>query len=117
MPSNISYSQVGDYLRPNIALSEPKDTKPLDKYGRMRKAYLKNHRLILYNQLLLTEKLYPHLRDIQRVAQQRLDVIISHFVQRNPPPNKSTDQMGWVAHMKALHHTAEAIVISELVYK
>ena len=49
MPLNITYSQVGDYLLPNIALSEPNDAEPLNKYGRMRKAYLKNHHLILYN--------------------------------------------------------------------
>ena len=58
MENNLTYTRNGDYLIPDLKLSEQPE-KPLGKYGRMRKAYLKEHRPILYNQLLMSEKLYP----------------------------------------------------------
>ena len=60
MENNLTYTRNGDYLIPDLKLTEQPE-KPLGKYGRMRKAYLKEHRPLIYNQLLLTEKLYPHL--------------------------------------------------------
>ena len=72
MENNLTYIQSGDYLIPDLRLSE-QPQKPLGKYGRMRKAYLKQHRPILYNQLLMTEKLYPHLLEIDETAQSRLE--------------------------------------------
>ena len=61
MANNLEYTQNGDYLFPNLALSET-ETKPLGKYGRMRKKYLQEHRPVLWNQMILSETLYPHLR-------------------------------------------------------
>ena len=60
----INYIPVGDYLLPAIKLSDPPDTPPLGRYGKMHKAYLREHRPILYNQLLLTERLYPLCREV-----------------------------------------------------
>jgi len=75
--SEISYTRVGDYLLPNITLSDPPPelTKPLSKYGRMHKAYIREHRPILYNQLLLSERLYPLCREIDEAAAKRLATI------------------------------------------
>jgi len=73
----IEYIQCGDYLLPNIRLNEPPPglAEPLGKYARMRRAYLKEHSPILYNQLLLSERLFPHLREIDEAAQSRLTAI------------------------------------------
>ena len=69
MENNLTYTRNGDYLIPDLSLSEqPK--KPLGKYGRMRKAYLKEHRPLIYNHLLMSEKLYPHLLEIERDGEQ-----------------------------------------------
>jgi hypothetical protein len=78
--NEITYTQVGDYLLPNITLSEPPNAEPLGRYGRMRRAFLREHRPILYNQLLITEKLFPHLRETEEAAQTRLDTIPDHEV-------------------------------------
>ena len=69
----ITYTQHGYYLFPNIRLNEspPEIALPLGKYGLLRKKYLKEHRSIMYNTLLLTEKLYPHLRDVDDIARER----------------------------------------------
>ena len=63
MNNPMTYIQNGDYLIPDLKLSQQSE-KTLGKYGRMRKTYLKEHRPILYNQMLLSEKLYPHLLEI-----------------------------------------------------
>ena len=64
--SELTYSRNGDYLIPDLTITEP--IRSIGKYGRMRKAYLKEHRRILYNSLLLSEKLYPHLLEIEQTA-------------------------------------------------
>ena len=70
--SSLTYTQNGDYLIPNLVL-DPAPSKPLGKYGRMRKAYLKEHRPLIYNQLLMSEKLYLHLLEIDETANSRLE--------------------------------------------
>ena len=69
MENNLTYTRNGDYLIPNLTLSE-QPSEPLGKYGRMRKAYLKEHRPLIYNQLLMSEKLYPHLLEIDKDSEQ-----------------------------------------------
>ena len=114
--SKITYTKAGDYLLPNIALSETWEAEPLAKYGMIRKRYLKEHRPISYGRMLLSEKLYPHCREIQQQANERLDSLMGHLTEHNPPPNKAVDGLAWAAHMGMLHHTAEEIIFSELVY-
>jgi hypothetical protein len=71
----ITYSRVGDYLIPNIKLSDPPNAKPLGRYGRLHRDYLREHRPILYNRLLLSERLYPFCREIDEAAAHRLRTI------------------------------------------
>ena len=73
MSNNITYTRVGDYLIPDITLSEPPPelTEPLGRYGRMHRAFLREHRPILYTELLLTERLFPLLREIDEAANER----------------------------------------------
>jgi hypothetical protein len=82
--NTITYTQIGDYLIPNIVLQEkpPPDGygEPLGRYARMRRAYLREHRTIFYNTLLLTERLFPHLRDIDITANERRERGVSEEV-------------------------------------
>jgi len=71
----LSYTQVGDYLLPNIRLNESPDAPPLGRYGMMHKAYLKEHKPTLYSQLLLSERLYPLCREVDEAAVNRLRTI------------------------------------------
>jgi hypothetical protein len=71
----ISYTRHSDYLLPNIVLSDPPDAPPLGRYGRKRRAFLKEHRTAVYASLLLSERLYPHLRETDEAAAHRLAVI------------------------------------------
>ena len=71
----ITYTRVGDYLIPDITLREkpPPDGygEPLGRYARMRRTFLREHRTIFYNTLLLSEQLFPHLRDVDETANER----------------------------------------------
>jgi len=71
----ITYTVCGDYLLPDIRLSDPPNAPPLGRYGRKRRVFLKEHRPALYAKLLLSERLYPHLREIDEAAAHRLAVI------------------------------------------
>jgi len=74
-PMKITYTRVGDYLLPDITLREkpPLDgyVEPLGRYARMRRAYLREHYPIFYNTLLLSERLYPHLQEVDETANER----------------------------------------------
>ena len=71
--TEIHYAQAGDYQLPLLTLPQTDDTEPLGKYGRMRLAYLKNQRPVLYNRMLLNGTLWPHLQDVQKTACEWLE--------------------------------------------
>ena len=75
--SEIHYTQVGDYQLPLLTLSQTDEAEPLGKYSRMRLAYLKNQRPVLYNQMLLNGTLWPHLQEVQRTASEQAERTIS----------------------------------------
>ena len=117
MKNNLTYTQNGDYLIPDLSLSEQR-SKPLGKYGRMRKAYLKEHRPLIYNQLLLTEKLYPHLIEIDETAQSRLEQMMPQLAKDAGATEqlKASDPMRWVGLMNTCKAQAEEILMAELIH-
>lgn len=116
MKNPMTYIQNGDYQIPDLKLSE-QPTKPLSKYGRMRKTYLKEHRPILYNQLLMSEKLYPHLLEIDRTANSRLEQLMPELAQAAGVTEelKARDMMQWVGLMNSCKAQAEEILLAELI--
>ncbi|WP_439733208.1 TnpV protein, partial [Faecalibaculum rodentium] len=116
MNNTLTYIQNGDYLIPNLQLTEQPET-PLGKYGRMRKTYLKEHRPILYNRLLMSEKLYPHLLEIDRTANSRLEQLMPKLAQAAGVTEelKARDMMQWVGLMNSCKAQAEEILLAELI--
>ena len=110
--NELTYRQTGDYLIPNLTLSEQEE-KPLGKYGRMRKTYLKEHRPILWNQLLLSENLYPHLREIDATANRRMEQMLPELMKRSGVTEalKAQDPMTWVGMMNNLKAQADEIIL------
>jgi hypothetical protein len=68
---DIEYIQSGDYLLPAITLSDPPDAPPIGRYGKMRRAFLREHCSIEYNKLVLSEQLFPHLRTVDAICDER----------------------------------------------
>ena len=71
----ITYTAIGDYLLPDIFLSDPPDAPPLGRYGMMHKTYLREEKPTLYASLLLSERLYPLCREVDEAAAHRLATI------------------------------------------
>ena len=113
----LTYTQCGAYLIPNLVLADTQEYH-IGKYGRMRRAYLKDHRPALYSTLLLTEKLFPHLAEIDAACKTRLEIIEAEMMCREGVTEalKAADQMKWVAKMNNIRHSAEEIVLTELIY-
>ena len=117
MENSLTYTMNGDYQIPDLKLTEQPE-KPLGKYGRMRKAYLKEHRPLIYNQLLLTEKLYPHLIEIDETAQSRLEQTMPQLAKDAGATEqlKASDPMRWVGLMNTCKAQAEEILMAELIH-
>lgn len=115
--SQLTYGRNGDYLLPNLTLTE-QERQPLGKYGRMRKQYLQEHRPVLWNSLLLSEKLYPHLREIDETANRRLEQMMPELMQSAGVTEelKASDPMSWVGLMNNCKAQAEETILTELVY-
>ena len=111
----LNYNRHGDYFLPDLGLTEA-EQRPVGKYGRMRKNYLKEHRPVLWNSMILSEKLYPHLREIDETANRRMEQLMSELLASAPAPDKETRQMAWVQHMNALKAQAEEIILAELIF-
>ena len=115
--SELQYRMNGDYLIPDLSLSETAEM-PLGKYGRMRKTYLKEHRPVLFSNLLLSEKLYPHLREIDETAQNRLETMMPNLMKAAgiSETMKAENPMQWVGLMNNCKAQVEETILSELVY-
>ena len=115
--TGIEYKLVGDYYIPNIVA--PKQEKIiLNKYGRMRLNYLKEHKKAEYTIMLMDGTLNTHLKEIQKTADNRVQQIISELKAKSDLTEymKNTDMFYWVGTMNSIKAQAEEIVFSELIY-
>lgn len=99
-------------------MEEQAEAKPLGKYGRMRKNYLKEHRTVLYNNLLLAGKLTAHLQEIDETANRRLEQMMPELakVAGVTESLKASDPMKWVGLMNNCKAQAEEMILKELIY-
>ena len=112
----LTYHRCGDYLLPKLAI--PDESVTLGKYGRMRKTYLKEHKPILYNALLLSGKLTAHLVGVDAECRERLETFLPQMMRQEGVDEalKARDQMEWVRRMNSIQNRAEEILLNELVY-
>ena len=113
----ITYTKCGDYYIPDLVLPK-EEQQPIGKYGRMRQRYLKEHRPVVYFNLLLSGKLGQHLSETDRSCMERLELIMKQMAEREGVTEtlKAKDQMAWVTQMDSIQNRAEEIVLSELVF-
>ena len=113
-----TYRQVGDYFIPNLVLPDDGEYQ-IGKYGRMRRSYLKEHRPILYTNLLTSGTLHRHLAEIDQACNERMEIIVSAMAKQEDVTEtlKASAQMEWVRHMNSIRSLAEEIVLTELVYE
>ena len=116
--SELTYTRCGDYYISDLKLSEQPEAA-IGKYGRMRQRYLKEHRPGLYSCLILNEKLYPHLLEIDRAARERMDAMLTRMMEATGVTEelKARDPMRWVGLMNTLKAQVEEVILAELIYQ
>ena len=115
--TGIEYTLVGDYYLPNLVI-EPQRKIDLNKYGRLRLEYLKNHKKAEYTILFMNNKLTDHLEEVQKTATKRVKEIIKSLQDQSnlTEEMKNTDQLYWVGMMNNFKNQAEEIIYNELIY-
>ena len=114
--NNMDYVLVGDYYIPNLKL--PNEERPIGKYGRMYRKYLKEHNPMRFNDLVLDGQLWVYLADLNEQAQERLSLIVEQMKASEGVTEelKAGDQMAWIRAMNSIHNRAEEIVLEKIVY-
>ena len=113
---NINYIRSGDYYIPDLKL--PEETRPIGKWGRMYRDYLKEHHPIRFNNLVLSGNLWTYLADLNEQAQKRIETLIVQMKTSEGITEslKSTDPLGWTQRMNNIAAGAEEIIREELIY-
>ena len=113
---NMEYVLVGDYYIPDLKL--PNEERPIGKYGRMHREYLKEHNPMMFNDLVLEGQLWTYLADLNEQAADRLDLIIRQMMKAEGVTEamKAENQMLWVQSMNSIRCRAEEIIKTELIY-
>ncbi len=110
-----TYRQEGDYLIPNITLSEQ---QPIGIWGQRHLRYIKKHRKAYYTGLLLGGNLNSYLAEIDTRAKEMFDRLTQQMAEKQGITEelKAQDQMAWVGAMNNIRNTAEEIVIAEVIF-
>ena len=114
--NGIDYILAGDYYIPDLKL--PEENRPIGRYGRLHREYLKQEHPARYSSLILTGKLWTYLADLNEQAEERLDLIIEQMKAAEGVTEelKTQNQLEWVGRMNNIRNRAEEIINSELIY-
>ena len=114
--NDLWYTLCGDYYVPE--LSVPEENRPIGKWGRMHREYLKEHHPIRFNDLVLSGQLWTYLADLNEQTQERLSLIIEQMKASEGVTEeiKAANQMAWVGAMNSIRNRAEEIILRELIY-
>ena len=114
--NSIEYVLAGDYYIPDLKL--PNEERTIGKYGRMHRDYLKEHKPMRFNDLVLEGQLWTYLADLNEQAQSRLQLIIRQMQEAESVTDelKENDQMAWIKAMNSIQNRAEEIVLREMIY-
>ena len=112
------YELIGDYYIPVLILPS-EEQRPIGKWGRMHREYLREHHLIFFNDLVLSGQLWTYLAGLNEQAQERLSLIVEQMKVAAGVTEelKAVDQMAWIRAMNSIHNRAEEIVLEEIVYR
>ena len=112
----LNYTLVGNYYIPDLKL--PEENRPIGRYGRLHRNYLKEKHPARYSSLVLTGKLWTYLAALNEQAEERLDLIIEQMkvAEGVTEELKAQNQLEWVGRMNNIRNRAEEIIRSELIY-
>ena len=113
-----TYTQVGDYLLPDLSLPAEKEPGNIGVWALRHKRYLKQHHKVLYYSLLTSGKLHSHLADIEEQAQQLFLRLVKELAEKEGVTEqlKATDTMKWVRKMNNIRECANELVMKEVIF-
>ena len=113
----VTYSKVGDYYLPDIILPEEQHYS-IGRFGLMRRDYLKNHRKVMYINLLTSGALNEHLYEIDQTANTRMEALVKQMAKNEDVTEqlKAENQMLWVQKMNNIRNRALGIIRDELIF-
>ena len=113
-----TYTQIGDYLLPDLSLPAEKDDRPIGIWGQRRLRYLKQYHKVIYYNLLPSGKLHSHLADTEEQAQQLFLRLEKELAEKEGVTEqlKAADQMAWVRKMNNIRSVATEIIFEEIIY-
>ena len=113
-----TYTQVGDYLLPDLTLPAETQTGNIGVWALRRKRYLKQHHKALYYNLLTSGKLHSHLADVEEEAQELFFRLVKEYAEQEGVTEqlKAENQMLWVQRMNNIRSAAMEIVANDLIY-
>ena len=114
--NGLDYVLTDHYYLP--ALRPPEDKRPIGRWGRLHREYLKTYRPVLYQALLLSGKLHPILADLDEQATERCCLIVQQMAQTEGITEelKASDPVRWVQAMNSIRSRAEEIIQAEMLY-
>ncbi len=114
--NGLHYTLVDDYYIPDLKL--PEESRPIGRYGRLHREYLKQEHPARYSSLILTGKLWTYLADLNEQAEERLDLIMEQMKAAEGVTEelKARNQLEWVGRMNNIRNRAEEIIKSEMIY-
>lgn len=112
----ITYTKHGDYYYPDLTLP-PQPTGDIGRFGWMRKKFLKEHQPDTFALMLMENTLMQHLIDIDREANEQIDLITSQLAEAEGVTEdlNARDQLGWIQAMNSCRARAEEQVMREIV--
>ncbi len=115
--TGISYTLQGDYYLPNLSLPA-EENEPIGIWGQRHLRYLKQHRKVLYTNLLTSGKLNGYLADIDEQAEDMFLWLVEQMAEREGVTEqlKAENQIEWVGRLNALREAATEIVNTEVIF-
>lgn len=116
--TGIKYELIGDYYFIAGDDEEPEDNRPIGRWGRMHEDYLKKNKRHVFDSMLMSGKLHSYLADIDEQAREMFDTLVVQMKTKELVTEelKEKNQMLWVQMMNNIRHSAEEIVLKELIY-
>ena len=114
--NGLHYTLVGDYYIPDLKL--PEGSRPIGRYERLHREYVKQEHPARYSSLILTGKLWTYLADLNEQAEERLDLIMEQMKAAEGVTEelKARNQLEWVGRRNNIRNRAEEIIKSEMIY-
>ena len=114
--NQITYVRSGDYYIPDLKL--PEENRPIGRWGRMHREFLREHKPIIFNQLCLSGELWSRLADVNEQAEQRMEVLVKQMMLAEGVTEelKAAAPMDWAQRMNNIHASAAEIVREEIIF-